>query len=550
MVWLLVIFTLLQPSVSAAQKSINDVSERLRKFEEVYQKDKYEPTEDNEAQNKITTPKPETTTTQKQFKVKISQIKFEGNTVIDEKTLQELLADKLGELDFKTIKALPNLVSAFYLKKGYYVYAYIPKQTLQDETLIISIIESKIDEIIVSKNPEAAVDTEMAKKFLNQTEGEIVNLNDLKERLGILNSVPGVEAGVTVVPGSKHGTSHLQLKLADRKRFALDSSVNNYGYDATGVYSVVESFTANNPFKIGDSFKLNASASKGVKVASMTYGLPADYNGNRIYASFALIDIKLIGKLSYLKSHGEAETYEVAYASPFKISSTTGSLLFSLGHSDSKSRMLGATVNNKYANRASCNLSFELPDNHGSWNAAIKPTLGKLNLKKSRSDYEFDKSTAKRNGAYQKLNISLGRILDLSNMFSFNQYVNWQLASKNLDSFEQFSLGGLSAVRSQPDAPSGDQGVLYQAELACKCNDIITISTFFDAGYMRIKKSWSHKNVNSDGMQGYGLIFNAAIDGFYCNAVFAVPFRRENHENDEAQKKTRLKTWLNIGYKF
>lgn len=527
-----------------------DVSEQLRKYEEINLKDQYS-TKDTEYEQVKAPPKPIDSVEPNTFDVKIAKIKCQGNRTLDDETLQNFLADKVGDLNFASIKALPRAISAFYLSKGYYAYAFIPKQTIKDHVLIIQIIEAKLDQLIFDKDPDSAVDETMAKNFLNQTEGEIINLNDLKERLKILNNVPGVDAGVAVEPGKNLGTSNLKVSLKDKDRFLLTSSVNNYGNDSTGVYNICESFNANNPFGLGDSLKTSASGSLGTKVLSATYGLPAGFNGNRIYASVSLMKIKVIGDQAYLKSYGQAETFEFTYVSPFQIGSGSGSLQLSLGHSHAVSTMLDVPVNDKSANRLSCALTFQLPDNYGSWNATIKPIVGILNLKNCQSDYNFDQLTARRNGVYQKFFGTLGRQQTLSENFSLKQTLNFQLSSKNLDSFEQFSMGGLSAVRAQPNASSGDEGLVYQTELAYKVTDSLSVSTFFDAGLVRINKRPWDLSSNTDGVQGYGFTINIATSwNFSCNAVIAFPLKRPNYQNKDMVNKEKPKLWLTASYKF
>lgn len=97
------------------------------------------------------------------------------------------------------------------------------------------------------------------------------------------------------------------------------------------------------------------------------------------------------------------------------------------------------------------------------------------------------------NGGYNKLAINLSRNQNLYKTLSFYAGVNGQWAGGNLDSSEQFSLGGPSGVRAFPvSEASCDVGVISITELRYLFSTLgalpgsLQLSGFFDYGYARL----------------------------------------------------------------
>ena len=104
--------------------------------------------------------------------------------------------------------------------------------------------------------------------------------------------------------------------------------------------------------------------------------------------------------------------------------------------------------------------------------------------------YDQSKTGLHTNGGYNKLAMSLSRNQSLYKALSFYTGVNGQWASTNLDSAEQFSLGGPSSVRAFPvSEASGDMGFVYTAELRYLIDKLgplpgsLQLAAFVDHGY-------------------------------------------------------------------
>ncbi|KEY57731.1 heme/hemopexin transporter protein HuxB [Serratia sp. DD3] len=90
-----------------------------------------------------------------------------------------------------------------------------------------------------------------------------------------------------------------------------------------------------------------------------------------------------------------------------------------------------------------------------------------------------DSQTARTAGNFSKFNLTALRLQMLSENWSFYSQFSGQLASKNLDSSEQFSLGGVNGVRAYASGEaSGDQGWMTNLELRYAITPAWQLKTF------------------------------------------------------------------------
>ena len=94
-------------------------------------------------------------------------------------------------------------------------------------------------------------------------------------------------------------------------------------------------------------------------------------------------------------------------------------------------------------------------------------------------------------GAYAKLEAEATAVQQLGHTTDFLVKVAGQKASRNLDSSEEFYLGGPNGVRAYAQgAGAGDEGVLGTAELRWHTPVRgLTMSTFYDMGTVRVSKT-------------------------------------------------------------
>jgi hemolysin activation/secretion protein len=90
--------------------------------------------------------------------------------------------------------------------------------------------------------------------------------------------------------------------------------------------------------------------------------------------------------------------------------------------------------------------------------------FGNVDLSGSATNKALDRSTADTQGKYAKISLSASRRQSLWQGGDLTISLSGQLANKNLNSAEQFSLGGMSGTRGYAvNAGSGDQSAWIPA---------------------------------------------------------------------------------------
>ena len=144
-------------------------------------------------------------------------------------------------------------------------------------------------------------------------------------------------------------------------------------------------------------------------------------------------------------------------------------------------------------------------------------TYGNLDLTSSPAIAVLtDQNGLNAAGKYTKYTGNLSRLQRLTDTTTL--WMSWQgqLASKNLDSSEDFSLGGPQGVRAYPNYEAqGDQGWLGTLEGRRMFGEKWQGSAFFDAGRIKVNRfTWTNSySPNMYNLYGAGLGMSYSLPG-------------------------------------
>jgi hemolysin activation/secretion protein len=164
----------------------------------------------------------------------------------------------------------------------------------------------------------------------------------------------------------------------------------------------------------------------------------------------------------------------------------------------------------------------------GSTLFSIGATLGDLDIRGS-AERAIDRTTARTDGRYGKLQAGVARLQRLTDSLSFYAAVRGQLASKNLDSAEKMQLGGAYGVRAYPEGEGyGDEGYLATAEARLQLPRLIPVPGdfqlfgFVDAGAVKFARNpwFTGPNVARRSGVGAGLSWTSP-NNFLVKATYA-----------------------------
>jgi hemolysin activation/secretion protein len=403
---------------------------------------------------------------------------------------------------FDDLQRACEAVEALYRKRGYIVQAILPQQKIADGILIIQVIEAKLGAVIVD---EAGQGIRFGK---DRTRNYVLSANQIGKPLDtqaiarsviILNEVPGVSVTSALEAGANEGETNLRVNLTETGLFTARVEANNYGSRSTGSAQASVSAGLNNPLRFGDQLSANGIYSEGSQFTQASYNFPVAANGLRTGVSANYLGYKNIGDYALNGGYGSASVLSANAAYPWLRSEGANVNLTAQFDNKTylnKNILTDAVISNYQINSLNLGVSGNVYDGlfaGGVTNASLNLVLGQISvLGASPTNFgQFQDETGKLSritpSSYQKLTFSVNRVQTIvPERTRLLLNFSGQLASANLNSAEQFYLGGPYAVRAYPVAQGGgSQGALGSIELQHALYPGLMGVAFFDAGLVQ-----------------------------------------------------------------
>jgi len=425
----------------------------------------------------------------------VQSFELEGvKTLSEEKVQQALMPWRGNPVSFGDLQKACDAVAQLYQKNGYTVQVTLPPQKIANGVVKILVTEAKLGAVLVdTPQGETRFSKDLAAQYITYANpiGEVLNGQSLERAIIILNETPGVMVAAALEPGENDGETAVRLQLTQPALFDGSLGVNNYGSRTTGANQGVIGLLLNNPMGYGDSLGINGIYSEGSQYLQGNYSFPGSKDGLRLGASGTYLQYKNVSNYAANGGAGDAWTTGLSAAYPL-IRSRGLNANTSLNY-DIKSYNNRNTITNNVTSAYNINdLTLGLSGNfydpfiYGAiTNVSASLVWGQLNMiETSQTVYtpsNFTKAT---------FNANRNQALTDSDTTSLSLSASGQLASVNLNSAEQFYLGGPYGVRAYPVSQGGgSQGGIFSAELKHKLLDNLSISTFFDAGVVQQYKN-------------------------------------------------------------
>jgi len=471
--------------------------------------------------------------TQSNLRVKVQSFNFSGNSQLSTSELQPLLSQYTNrELSFADLQQAAYIITEHYRNAGYLVaYAYLPEQTLENGQVELAIFEGRLDDQhLKGQGINLLNDTRINKNVLQNflgtlPKGTVITENNMNNLSLQLNQLPGINAKVLLVPGKETGTSSLAVKIKEAPLITGYGSVDNYGLYATGYYRFNGGVSINDPFGLGDQLNLRAQTTEtGDTVAGWAdYSMALNGYGTRLGVNFAQLDYTLGRSFTDLQANGIARTVGTTLTQPLLLK--RNAQLTGFAHYEH--RWMQDNIdsvdfhNDRELNVMSFSFAGTMSD---SWLTEMGMTQAFINVSAGQVEFtnqqawDFDKNPQGLNssGGYHKFNWLLNRTQTVWGPLSLYANFQGQVASKNLDSSEQISLGGPYGIRAYPVGEgSADEGWQFNAETRYRLPVIpylpgfLQLIGFIDTGYARVNTQPLPGDFkNSQHLTGYGLGIN------------------------------------------
>ncbi len=478
------------------------------------------------------------------IKVRIKAIRFTGAVdLVPETELREVVAEALGqELDFAALEQLAQRVTDHLRRRGWFLArAYLPRQDLTEGHLEIALLAGRLDGKEGQGRPWALLPggdspLRIAPERLDAIAATRLQAGagareaDIERVVLLMSDLPGIAAKARLEPGSEADSTRIAIDVREGPLFSGSVGAGNGGNHATGSGQVTALLQANDPLRMGDQFSLGMMRTEGLDLARLGYSLPLGAEGTRLGLNATHMTYEHIrgaGKTAGLE--GKATTWGAAVSHPLlrsRLANVHVSAAYT--HKSLRDDSIVGNLRDKRIDAGEITLSGDRFDGlaGGGLNFAnLGYTAGELDLSANAADAALDAAGYATQGRYRKWTWRLGRLQKLPGAFTFYANLSGQSAGGNLDSSEQFILGGPYGVRAYPiSEASGDSGWLANLELRYDLPGIDVLGRmqlvgFYDAGRITLRDDTraipiaTASGDNHYGLAGWGVGVNLGKTG-------------------------------------
>lgn len=440
---------------------------------------------------------------------------------LDKEELTRILEEGMGEQ--KTMAQLRRTVDAltsYCRTHGYPAAAvYLPPQDSPDGIVVLRVLPGRYDEIVIENN--SRLKDRVARGIIAGLKSDdIITTAKLETALYSVSDATGARAVGVLSPGTAFGTSKLTVRIEDSKESNTVFYVENYGSPSTGRYRYGLQETLYDPSGTGDKVSAGALISNGsLRNFYANYETVVGHGGTTLGAGISRMNYKIGGALADIGAEGKSLTFTIFGQTPL-YHLTNRSLMLRYGYNY---RTLNDDITafelegKKHTHSIYAGLvGMQQLQGGTSLNYNANLTIGKLSYDSLYSEI-LGQLNRTEEGTYVKLEAELSAVQRLGHASDFLVKVAGQKASRNLDSSEEFYLGGPNGVRAYAQGEgAGDEGLLSTAELRWHTPvQGLTFSTFYDVGTARLSRH-SFTNDNRVTLRGWGLgaAYNKSGDWF------------------------------------
>lgn len=403
-----------------------------------------------------------------------------------EQSLAETLAGYDNQLTIFDLEDVANSVTSYYRGREFILdTAFVPPQTIANETLVIHILQGRLGELAVKGNEWYQSDVLLAP--FSELAGEPLSRTSITNALLNVWDYPGLsraerKSRITFLPGKATGLTDLELEVfEEEKPYNVTLKLDNTGSEYTGVYRASVDVDFNNltgaADRLSGSLMYNMDPDKG-HFYSLRYQRPVISSDYRMAVGAARNNFELGKELADLDIEGISEQAYFSLERTFKRSfrerlSAFGRLAVK------KAETISASPAVDRLTVLSLGTDYLFADN---WKAPVKANqtlvsasfshgfgdlLGAMDSKNDPGSSRIGSSGEKAGGQFNKLTLNLTRKQQLPGGSWLWLRFDAQYSPDLLVSLEQMALGGPNSVRAYPTAEYlRDSGYFVSAEWA------------------------------------------------------------------------------------
>lgn len=484
----------------------------------------------------------------KGLKVFVKDYIIKGNTVFNSKKLLSLLDNfKNKTLTINQVKKVADIITKYYREQGFFVArAYIPVQKLDKENAVvkINILEGLYGEFKINNN--SLIDNSVVDNYMNKLtkNNNVISISDLERQLLLLDELKGVQVlNTQIIPGSEIGEGDFIISLEKEPKYNGYFILDNYGNKYLGNYRMIARGYINSLNKKGDVLNLNSlvSNNKNLYNLSAIYNTPIGYDGLNFELGVSRTKYEIGKEFKSQNIVGNFNNLDIGISYPI-ITRMGHSLTTSLKYIHNNIKESNV-VQSKKKNINSLKLSFNdilrtsIFNKNGVFNSSISFIKGNVSLE--NEDAKNDDTLLNTKGSYEKLEFLISQTQFLtSNIFTNLKFKAQKSFGKNLDGFEDISIGGISGVRAYNSSEtSGDNGYVSSFEVFYQLPNLKkvrhNVSAFVDHGRVWFNEKNYTGSDNKRELNSLGLGYSIDYNNFSIKTSYARGFGKDKEYNED-----------------
>jgi len=494
-----------------------------------------------------------------------------------EALVEKMRLDQDGRLSIGRLQEVANEVTRYYRSAGFILaQAFIPEQTVQNNTVVIRVMEGTLSAVKVEGN--SLYSANVLELPFKRLVGAFVQKDRLESALLYLTDTPGLNVFGVFKPGAEVGGTNLVLNVQQEKRFEGSLSGDNYGVDTTGELRATAGGHWNNVSGVGD--RLSAAVLQTFDPTDSTYG-SLDYRrpflgpANSFGIGVSRNDYTIGQDFSALEIQGTTDKAYMNVRRSFIRSrnlNVYGLLEFNRQIADVEQGNSNNKVAEDNLSVAVVELDFDSIDtrfsgiNQGNvwYSHGFDDFLGSMDENGDGKALRVNGNGKNVSGKFDKVRVRLARLQAITRNNSLLLRVEGQYAGDSLTSLEQMGIGGPNSVRAYPSNEYlFDKAVFASAEWIINApgfanrpafanrtwGEVLQVSAFFDYGYGRLNSPTQTeiKTLNDLSIHGAGGSLQLNLPGqFY--ARLDVASRTSNEKTIGNGRNPQY--WLTARYDF
>ena len=390
--------------------------------------------------------------------VYLENINVSSSQILTEQEIKNIIEDYTQtNIKFEQLQEIINRLNKLYLEKGFVTArAYIPEQTIEDETVRIELLEGKIGDVSIYDNKWTR--TKYINDRLGLKKGDLFNIQTLEQNLMIFNRYnDNIELNGSLTAGkSEIGTTDININTKEKLPFHLTALMDNAGRTTIGKFRGGLMLQDDSLFGYRDKLTIGAYANQYSVTPFADYNVPVNKKDGRVGFGFSSSNTKIgHGPYSIFNIKSRSQNYSLYYTQPLyrrpwaELSSTT-----SIAYKRAITSFDGVDIFKDEVTSAQTGLNFRYDTKRGIWY---------LNQNVSYAFPIFDK-----NSNYLKLDGGILRLHDFGHGFVGTVRGSYQvIPNQNVVPYvDQFIAGGVATVRGYSEGLLiGRDGYIISSEL-------------------------------------------------------------------------------------